>query len=105
MITLTDKAVTRVNDLMTAEARRGKGLRIYVEGGGCSGLLYGFTFDECREGDEVLPHEGFDLYVDPMSARHLAGATVDFVDDLSGSGFRVTNPNARNSCGCGRSFC
>ncbi len=105
MITMTEKAVDRINAIMVGEEQEGKGLRIYVEGGGCSGFMYGFEFDETREGDNVLPQEGFDLLVDPMSADHLTGSTVDFVDGLSGSGFQVKNPNASGTCGCGKSFC
>ncbi len=105
MMTLTEKAVEKVRfyagEMPEAE---GKSLRIFVQGGGCSGFQYGFTFDEQQDGDTVVQADGVSVLVDPMSAPYLAGATVDFVEDLRGSGFVVDNPNAVRSCGCGHSF-
>jgi iron-sulfur cluster insertion protein len=105
MLTMTEKAAEKVRfyaDEM-AEAK-GKDLRIFVQGGGCSGFQYGFTFDERQEGDTIVESGGIRVLVDPMSAQYLTGATVDFVEDLRGAGFVVENPNAVRSCGCGHSF-
>ena len=84
----------------------GKALRIFVEGGGCSGLQYGFTFDDRHEGDMEVPYEGFKVLIDPKSGNYVQGSVVDFVvgDGLHGSGFKIENPNAKGSCGCGTSF-
>ena len=83
----------------------GKPLRIFVQGGGCSGFQYGFTFDEKKEGDAVIQTGGIEVVVDPQSATYLKDAKVDFVEDMRGAGFSVTNPNATGgSCGCGKSF-
>ena len=105
MVTLTEKAVEKVRfyagEMPEAE---GKSLRIFVQGGGCSGFQYGFTFDDQQDGDTVVKAGDINVLVDPMSAPYLAGATVDFVEDLRGSGFVVDNPNAVRSCGCGQSF-
>jgi iron-sulfur cluster insertion protein len=105
MLTMTDKAADKVRFYAgeMSEAN-GKELRIFVQGGGCSGFEYGFTFDELQEGDTVVESAGVRVLVDPMSAQYLGGATVDFVEDLRGSGFVVENPNAVRSCGCGHSF-
>jgi iron-sulfur cluster insertion protein len=105
MIAMTDKAVEKVRFYagQMPEAD-GKNLRIFVQGGGCSGFQYGFTFDEQQDGDTVVEASGIRVLVDPMSAPYLSGATVDFVEDLRGSGFVVENPNAVRSCGCGHSF-
>jgi iron-sulfur cluster insertion protein len=105
MLTMTEKAAEKVRfyaDEM-AEAK-GKDLRIFVQGGGCSGFQYGFTFDDRQDGDTVVESGGVRVLVDPMSAQYLTGATVDFVEDLRGAGFVVENPNAVRSCGCGHSF-
>lgn len=104
MITLTDQAIHKINAIIQEEKQAGKGLRVYVEGGGCSGFMYGFEFDDTREGDNVIPLDGFELYVDPFSASHLDGSVIDFTDGLSGKGFQVQNPNATGTCGCGQSF-
>ena len=82
-----------------------KPLRIFVQGGGCSGFQYGFTFDEKKEGDTVIATGGIEVVVDPQSATYLKDAKVDFVEDMRGAGFSVTNPNATGGgCGCGKSF-
>ena len=104
MLTLTERAVGKINDIISEEAQAGKGLRVYVEGGGCSGFMYGFEFDDTREGDNVISLDGFRLYVDPFSASHLQGSVIDFTDGLNGKGFQVQNPNATGTCGCGQSF-
>ncbi len=81
-----------------------KGLRIFVESGGCAGMQYGMTLDQARDGDEVFGREGVHVVIDPQSAQYLRGSTIDYADDLAGSGFRIKNPNAVRSCGCGTSF-
>ena len=80
------------------------GLRIYVQGGGCSGFQYGMVLDEVTEGDEVFEKDGIKVIVDPMSMRYLEGAEVDYKEDLMGGGFAIKNPNATSTCGCGHSF-
>lgn len=79
-------------------------LRVYVEKGGCSGMQYGLVFDERREGDTVLEFDSLKVVLDSISADILKGSVVDFSDDLNESGFKVTNPNAKTTCGCGKSF-
>jgi iron-sulfur cluster assembly protein len=103
-ITLTDAAVKKVNTLLTAQPE-GSFLRVSVHGGGCSGLSYALSF-EPKSGphDEVLDIDGVRLLVDPKSALYLQGTVLDFVDQLTGGGFRFQNPNAKTSCGCGESF-
>jgi iron-sulfur cluster insertion protein len=105
MLTMTDKAADKVRfyagQMPEAE---GKTLRVFIQGGGCSGFQYGFTFDDVQADDTVVESAGIKVLVDPMSAQYLSGATVDFVEDLRGSGFVVENPNAVSTCGCGHSF-
>jgi len=105
MLSLTDKAVEKVSFFaeQMPEAK-GKSLRIFIQGGGCSGFQYGFTFDDQQDGDTLVDASGVTVLVDPMSAPYLQGAKVDFVEDMRGSGFVVDNPNAARSCGCGHSF-
>ncbi|GIW71382.1 MAG: iron-sulfur cluster insertion protein ErpA [Planctomycetota bacterium] len=104
-ITITEKAIRKVHQFMADDAsNQGKALRVYVEGGGCAGFQYGLAFDDPRETDEVIPSEGFDIVVDPMSQTYLDGCSIDFVDGLYGSGFKIHNPNATGTCGCGHSF-
>ena len=79
-------------------------LRVYIQGGGCSGFQYGFTFDGKQDGDEVVVTEGITLLVDPMSFQYLVGSVVDYTSGLQGSQFVVRNPNATTTCGCGSSF-
>jgi iron-sulfur cluster assembly accessory protein len=95
MITFTEKAIEKVNEFSTQmEEAEGKDLRIFIQGVGCSGFSYGFTFDEKRDGDTLVEDGEFKVLVDPNSAPHLSGSKVDFVDDQRGSGFTVDNPNA-----------
>jgi iron-sulfur cluster assembly protein len=102
MLTMTDSAKSRVKNLINDET--GKNLRVFVQGGGCSGFQYGLAFDEKREGDEEIEMDGFTVLVDKWSGPYLDGVTVDFVDGLTGAGFKFDNPNATGSCGCGHSF-
>ena len=105
MITMTQNAVRHVRELMQdAPDAGGKALRLYVQGGGCAGFEYGFSFDERKEDDSVAPQDGFDVVIDPMSAMYLAGMNVDYSEDLNGAGFKFTNPNSTGTCGCGKSF-
>ncbi len=105
LIHLTSKAVEKVRHFAASNKEaEGKSLRVYVEGGGCSGFQYGFTFDEVKADDQVAEISGVKVVLDPMSLPYLKGATVDWVEDLRGAGFVVQNPNATGSCGCGHSF-
>jgi len=105
VLRLTENAASQVKDLVSAGGENaGKILRVYVEDGGCSGLQYGLTLDEKRENDLVVESFGVSVVVDPFSANYLKGSVVDFSDSLTAGGFKISNPNARQSCGCGKSF-
>jgi iron-sulfur cluster assembly accessory protein len=106
LLSLTEKAVEKVKYFAGAMPdAAGKPLRIFIQGGGCSGFQYGFTFDEKKEGDTLIETGGIQVVVDPQSANMLKDAKVDFVEDMRGAGFSVTNPNATGGgCGCGKSF-
>ena len=105
LVQVTDKAITEVNRLLATDSeKRGKGLRLGVIGGGCSGFSYKIEFDKPKELDNILPFDGFEVYLDPKSSIYLKGITLDFQDGLEGKGFRFVNPNATNTCGCGESF-
>jgi iron-sulfur cluster assembly protein len=104
MITLTDSAVRQLQTLVSPDEETVKGLRIFVENGGCAGMQYGMTLDAPRNDDAVFERDGVRVVVDPHSAPFLSGATIDYSDDLAGAGFRIHNPNAVRSCGCGTSF-
>lgn len=105
VVNLTENAANEIKAKLAADpAGAGKGLRIYVEQGGCSGMQYGMTFDEKREGDFAATVFGVSVLVDAFSADYVRGTVVDFSDALSGGGFKISNPNAAQSCGCGKSF-
>ena len=106
MIEITDSAKTKIIDLLIDENSPGLMLRTFVQGGGCSGFQYGFTFDDTvNEDDFEFPlNEKYKLVVDAMSMQYMSGATVDYVEDLMGSNFSIKNPNAQTTCGCGSSF-
>src|SRR5271156_2644047 len=104
MIALKPKAAEEVKSLLSQPENSGKSLRIYVEQGGCSGMQYGMVFDEKRDGDLVSEKDGVSVLIDPLSANYLHGTTVDFSDALNAGGFKISNPNAKQSCGCGKSF-
>jgi iron-sulfur cluster assembly protein len=104
VITMTPVAAEKVRDLLKQENDPGLGLRIFVAGGGCSGLQYGMTLDEEQEGDTAISLGDFKVFVDEMSIQYVNGSEVDYVDSLMGAGFTVNNPNAVSSCGCGHSF-
>jgi len=104
IISLTPAAVEQVKSLATQADNAGKNLRVYVEQGGCSGMQYGLIFDEQRDGDLSVEQGGVMALVDAFSAKYLQGSVVDFSDALTGGGFKITNPKAKQSCGCGKSF-
>ena len=104
-ISMTPTAVQAVKDLLEKRELDGYALRVYVSGGGCSGLQYGMALDNnIREMDFTYEIDGVKAIVDEVSIQYLKGATIDFVDDLMGSGFKIENPNAVAACGCGSSF-
>jgi iron-sulfur cluster assembly protein len=104
-ISVTPEAAIRLQNLLQEQEKPGYGLRVFVSGGGCSGMQYGMAFEnEPREQDEVFETEGVKLIVDPTSLPYLEGAQIDFVDNLMGGGFAIHNPNAVSTCGCGHSF-
>lgn len=104
MVLLSERAIEKVRYYagQIPEAAE-KSLRIFVQGGGCCGLEYGFTFDDHQDGDTVVEQDGIRILIDPMSAPYLTGATVDFVEDQQGAGFVVEATSSRRSCGCGPS--
>jgi len=108
MITLTENAAQKVKGILEQEKENipAGGLRIYVQGGGCSGFQYGMMIDENGQGagDQVFESHGVKLFVDPISIQYLKNAEVDFVDTITGGGFTIKNPNATSTCGCGSSF-
>jgi len=106
MIQLTNAAATKVKGILEQEKSNipQGGLRIYVQGGGCSGFQYGMVLDEAADGDQIFDIDGVKVIVDPMSLRYLEGAEVDYKEDLMGGGFAIKNPNATSTCGCGHSF-
>ena len=105
MLQMTEKAVGKVKELLAAESKDGFGLRVAIQGGGCSGFQYGLTFDnQERPNDNVLEFGGLRVYVDAMSGMYLEGVKIDYIDSLEGSGFKIDNPKATGSCGCGHSF-
>jgi iron-sulfur cluster assembly accessory protein len=106
MITVSEAAALKINELLQEENKAGSGLRVFVQGGGCSGFQYGLMIEENGQGsgDQVVETRGVKLYVDPISIRYLNGAEVDFVDTTTGGGFTIKNPNAKSTCGCGQSF-
>ncbi len=101
----SDAAASKVKQLIEEEGNEQLKLRIFVNGGGCSGFQYGFTFDQSEgEGDVVVVNQGVKLLVDPMSYQYLVGAEIDYREDLQGAQFVIRNPNATTTCGCGSSF-
>jgi iron-sulfur cluster insertion protein len=105
MITITDNATVKLKDILAEENNPGLKLRIFVQGGGCSGMSYGFTLDEiANEDDFTLDESGVQVLVDSMSMQYLTGASIDYKEDLMGATFSISNPNAQTTCGCGSSF-
>lgn len=104
-LTITENATAKIVEAIQEEGNPALKLRMYVQGGGCSGMSYGFTLDEVQnEDDWVIPAGSATILVDSMSMQYVAGAEVDYKDDLSGSQFVINNPNAQTTCGCGSSF-
>ena len=105
MINITQSCVDKVQELITEENNPDLKLRVFVQGGGCSGFQYGFTFDEVQNEDDFdIEVSGVKFLVDSMSAQYLQGANIDYVEDVYGSSFTIKNPNATTTCGCGSSF-
>jgi iron-sulfur cluster insertion protein len=105
MITITESALAKVADILAEENNPAVKLRTFVQGGGCSGFSYGFTLDEEQnEDDFVIEKPGAVIIVDSMSMQYLQGATIDYKEELMGSQFVISNPNAQSTCGCGSSF-
>ena len=105
IVSLTDNAITKVKAYLAADATLvGKVLRMYVQEGGCSGMEYGFGFDDRKATDTVTRVGELEVVIDPDSAKMLQGSVVDYVESIEGEGFSVSNPNATKSCGCGHSF-
>ena len=105
MITLTENAVTKLKDLFAEENNPALLLRVFVQGGGCSGFQYGFTIDDQKNDDDFEITAGdISILVDSMSSQYLQGAEIDYIESLAGSQFSIKNPNAQTSCGCGSSF-
>ncbi len=104
-LVFTNAAAAKVSELIREESNPNLKLRVFVQGGGCSGFQYGFTFDEnLEEGDTQVENGGVTLLIDPMSIQYLAGAEIDYKEDIEGAQFVIRNPNASTTCGCGSSF-
>jgi iron-sulfur cluster insertion protein len=104
-ITVTEAAAAKIKELLAEEGKTDSGLRVFVQGGGCSGFQYGLMIEEGGGvGDQAIESNGIRLFVDPVSVSYLKGAEVDFVDTITGGGFTIKNPNATSTCGCGQSF-
>ena len=107
LITVTETAAGKIAQLLSEESKNEAGLRVFVQGGGCSGFQYGLMIEDGAadaEADKIFQSNGVKLFVDPISIRYLTGAEVDFVENLTGGGFTIKNPNAKTTCGCGQSF-
>ena len=105
MINISDRAAGEVKGLLERQEKPEAMLRVFVSGGGCSGFQYGMTLEEeALDGDQQFDVNGVKVIIDPRSALYLSGAEIDFVDNLMGGGFKIDNPNAASSCGCGTSF-
>lgn len=105
VISITPVAVEKVKALLVEKELTDYGLRVFIAGGGCSGFQYGMAFENNpRESDTIQESDGVKIIIDPMSLPYIQGASIDFVDNLMGGGFRIDNPNAVSTCGCGSSF-
>lgn len=105
MIDVTDNAVRQLRSLLSQKAENSQnGLRVHVAKGGCSGMHYEMTLDARKSGDAIVERDGVQFFIDDQSVPYLRGATLDFTDGLTGTGFRIVNPNASRTCGCGSSF-
>ena len=104
MLTLSEAAVAQIKRLQAEQVDSDHHLRIFVDAGGCSGFEYGMSFDVKKEGDHEFEDKGVSFYMDTASMDYMKGSIVEFDDSLHGKGFQIKNPNATNTCGCGRSF-
>ena len=105
MVNVSQTAASKISELLTEEGKTGSGLRVFVQGGGCSGFQYGLMIEENGgDADQIFESNGVKLYIDPVSISYLKGAEVDFVETVTGGGFTIRNPNAVSTCGCGQSF-
>ncbi|MFT3907195.1 MAG: iron-sulfur cluster insertion protein ErpA [Steroidobacteraceae bacterium] len=105
VLVFTDAAARKVSQLIEGEGNPALMLRVFVQGGGCSGMQYGFEFDEqVQDGDTCVENQGVKLLIDPMSVQYLGGAEIDYREGLDGAQFVIRNPNAVTTCGCGSSF-
>ena len=105
MITITENATTKISDILAEENNPKAKIRVFVQGGGCSGMQYGFTIDEEQNEDDFeIPAGSMSVLVDSISTQYLTNAIIDYVEDLSGSQFKISNPQAQTTCGCGSSF-
>ena len=105
MINVTDNAVRQLRNLLAQRPEEShQGLRVEVTKGGCSGLHYEMTLEQCKDGDAIVERDGMQFFIDEESVAYLRDATLDFTDGLTGTGFRIVNPNASRTCGCGSSF-
>lgn len=105
VITLTESAARQIASMQAEDKENaGKALRVFIEAGGCSGMQYGMVFDEVRDDDLTADFHGVRVVVDSVSANYVRGAKIDFSEELTGGGFKIANPNAQSSCGCGKSF-
>jgi iron-sulfur cluster insertion protein len=105
MLTVTEAAQTKITEILAEETNAALKLRMYVQGGGCSGMSYGFTLDDAKNEDDFeIPIKSSSVLIDAMSMQYVTGAQIDYKDDLSGSQFVISNPNAQTTCGCGSSF-
>ena len=105
LINVSEAAAGKIRELLNEEGKTESGLRVFVQGGGCSGFQYGLMIEESGGvGDQLFESNGVRLFVDPVSVSYLKGAEVDFVDTITGGGFTIKNPNATSTCGCGSSF-
>lgn len=105
LVNITDPAAGKIKELLEQEDNPEYGLRLQVVGGGCSGFQYRLAFDDqIADDDEVVDHDGIKVIVDPLSARYVEGANIDYVETEMGAGFKVENPNVESTCGCGHSF-
>jgi iron-sulfur cluster insertion protein len=104
-LTISNTALTRINTLIEQKAEAALKLRVFIQGGGCSGFQYGFQFDHEKQEDDIqMEQDGVEVLIDVLSLQYLDGAEIDYKDDLMGSRFLVNNPNASTTCGCGSSF-
>ena len=103
MVTLTPQAVVQIKQILEDNKEK-VGLRVYVQGGGCSGFQYGLMLDNPQDGEEVIEIDGVKLFIDPISITYVKGMEIDFVESSTGGGFRFNNPKATSTCGCGQSF-